>query len=74
MTLLTPRPWKTWYRVNVVDTDSALGKLSGSESGKNRSNLAPDSSVADPNPGSGAFLTPWTRDPGWVRNQDPDPG
>jgi hypothetical protein len=26
-------------------------------------------------PGSGAFLTSWIRDPpGWVRNQDPDPG
>jgi hypothetical protein len=41
-------------------------------------------SVADPNPGSGAFLTAgsgirclfdlWIRDPGWVKNQDPDPG
>jgi hypothetical protein len=33
-------------------------------------------SVADPDPGSGAFLTPGsgTRDPGWVKNQDPDPG
>jgi hypothetical protein len=33
-------------------------------------------SVADPDPGSGAFLTPgigiW--DPEWVKNQDPDPG
>ncbi len=32
-------------------------------------------SVADP--GSGAFLTPQSgsgiRDPGWVKNQDPDP-
>jgi hypothetical protein len=25
-------------------------------------------------PGSGAFLTPWIRDPGWVKSQDPDPG
>jgi hypothetical protein len=27
-------------------------------------------------PGSGAFLTPESeiRDPGWVKNQDPDPG
>ncbi len=24
-------------------------------------------------PGSGAF-DPWIRDPGWVKNQDPDPG
>jgi hypothetical protein len=28
-------------------------------------------SVADPDPGSGAFLP---LDPGWVQNQDPDPG
>jgi hypothetical protein len=28
-------------------------------------------SVADPDPGSGPFLT---RDPGWIQNQDPDPG
>jgi hypothetical protein len=28
----------------------------------------------DPDPGSGAFLTPWIRDPGWVKNQDPNPG
>ncbi len=27
-----------------------------------------------PDPGSGAFFYPWTRDPGWVKNQDPDPG
>ncbi len=27
--------------------------------------------VADPDPGSGAFLP---RDPGWVKNQDPGPG
>jgi hypothetical protein len=34
------------------------------------------SSVADPDPGSGAFLTPGsrTRDPGWVKSKDPDPG
>ncbi len=44
-------------------------------------------SVADPDPGSGAFLTPGsgalltpgfgvflTPGPGWVKNQDPDPG
>jgi hypothetical protein len=33
-------------------------------------------SVADPDPGSGAFLTPASglRDPGWVKNQDPDSG
>jgi hypothetical protein len=34
-------------------------------------------SFADPDPGSGAFLTlfdPWIRDPGWVKSQDPDPG
>jgi hypothetical protein len=33
-------------------------------------------SVADPDPGSGAFLTPGSRirDPGWVTCQDPDPG
>jgi hypothetical protein len=33
-------------------------------------------SVADPDPGSGAFLTPGSgiRDPGWVKSQDPDPG
>jgi hypothetical protein len=30
--------------------------------------------VADPDPESGAFLTSWTRDPGWVKSQDPDPG
>ncbi len=28
----------------------------------------------DPDPESGAFLTPESRDPGWVKNQDPDPG
>jgi hypothetical protein len=35
------------------------------------------SSVADLDPGSGAFFTlfdPWLRDPGWVKSQDPDPG
>ncbi len=33
-------------------------------------------SVADPDPGSGAFLTLGSQDPGpgWVRNQDPDAG
>jgi hypothetical protein len=36
--------------------------------------LDPDSSVADPDPGSGAFLTPWIRDPGWVKSKDLDPG
>jgi hypothetical protein len=25
-------------------------------------------------PGSGAYFDPWIRDPGWVKNQDPDPG
>jgi hypothetical protein len=32
-------------------------------------------SVADPDPGSGAFLTTGSgiRNPGWVKNQDPDP-
>ncbi len=34
-------------------------------------------SVADPDPGSGAF-DPWIRDPGWVkiriRIRDPEPG
>ncbi len=30
--------------------------------------------VAEPDPGSGASFTPWIRDPGWVKNQDPDPG
>ncbi len=35
-----------------------------------------ETSVADPDPGSGAFLTPgsWIRDPGWVESQHPDPG
>ncbi len=32
---------------------------------------APGSSVADPDPGSGAFLH---LDPGRVKSQDPDPG
>jgi DNA topoisomerase IA len=33
-------------------------------------------SVTDPDPGCGAFLTPWIRDPrsGMGKNQDPDPG
>ncbi len=33
-------------------------------------------SIANPDPGSGAFLTPGSgiRDPVWVKNQDPDPG
>jgi hypothetical protein len=32
-------------------------------------------SVADPDPGSDAFLTPGTGIRGWVKkNQDPDPG
>jgi hypothetical protein len=41
-------------------------------------------SIVDPDPGSGAFLIPgfgirclfdpWIRDPGWIKNQDPDPG
>jgi hypothetical protein len=38
-------------------------------------------SVADPvlqirirDLGSGTFLTPGSGDPGWVKNQDPDPG
>jgi hypothetical protein len=26
-------------------------------------------SVADPDPGSGAFLTPWIRDQGWVKGK-----
>ncbi len=32
------------------------------------------SSVADPDPGSGAFFNPWIQDPGWVKSKDPDPG
>jgi hypothetical protein len=36
------------------------------------SNSLLKSSVADQ--GSSAVLTPWIRDPGWVKNQDPDPG
>jgi hypothetical protein len=28
-------------------------------------------SVADPDP---LPFNPWIRDPGWVKNQDPDPG
>ncbi len=34
------------------------------------------SSVADPDPGSGirCLFDPWIRDPGWVKNQGPDPG
>ncbi len=31
-------------------------------------------SVSDSDPESGAFFDPWIRDPGWVKNQDPDPG
>ncbi len=32
-------------------------------------------SVADPDPGSGAYWTPGSKwDPGWVKNQDPDLG
>jgi hypothetical protein len=31
-------------------------------------------SVADPDPGCGAFLAPWIRDPGWVESQHPDSG
>jgi hypothetical protein len=31
-------------------------------------------SVADPDPGSGAFFNPWIREPGWVKSQDPDRG
>jgi hypothetical protein len=33
-------------------------------------------SVADPDPGSGAFLTPGSgiRDPGWLESQHLDPG
>jgi hypothetical protein len=36
----------------------------------------PKGSVADPDPGSGAFLTPGSgiRDPRCVKNQDPIPG
>jgi hypothetical protein len=41
-----------------------------------RANHQVATSVADPNPGSGAFLTPGfgIRDPGWVKSQDRDPG
>ncbi len=31
-------------------------------------------SVADPDPGSGAFFDHWIRDPGWVRRQHPGSG
>jgi hypothetical protein len=31
-------------------------------------------SVADPDPGSGAFFDPWIRDPEWVESQHSDPG
>ncbi len=34
----------------------------------------PEISVADSDPGSGAFFDPWMRKLGWVKNQDPDPG
>jgi hypothetical protein len=34
--------------------------------------IYPISSVADPDPGSAAFFDPWN--PGWVKNQDLDPG
>ncbi len=36
--------------------------------------ISEESSVADPDTGSGAFFVPWIWDPGWVKNQDPDPG
>ncbi len=29
-------------------------------------------SVADPDPGPGAFFDPWIRDPGCLKSQDPD--
>jgi hypothetical protein len=32
------------------------------------------SSVANPDPGSGAFLWPLDPDPGWVKSQDPGSG
>jgi hypothetical protein len=32
------------------------------------------SSVADPDPGSGAFLPPRIRDPGWSNGRIRDPG
>ncbi len=35
-----------------------------------RAYQVPITSVADPDPGSGAF---WPLDRGWVKNQDPDP-
>jgi hypothetical protein len=31
-------------------------------------------SVADPDPGSGAFLAPWIWDPGWVKSKYPGSG
>ncbi len=34
----------------------------------------PRGSVADLNPGCSAFLDPWIRNTGWVKNQDLDPG
>jgi hypothetical protein len=37
-------------------------------------NFLPGDSVADPDPGSGAFFTPGPRDSGWIKYQDPDLG
>jgi hypothetical protein len=54
------------YPVNVGDTDSALGKLSGSESGKKSIRFGPATAVLRIR-GPGAFLTPRTRDPGKVK-------
>jgi hypothetical protein len=34
----------------------------------------PMASVADPGSGIRCLFDPWIRDPGWVKNQNPDPG
>jgi hypothetical protein len=60
-----------------------MGKKSGSVSGMNNPDHISESletifwvkilKVFDPDLGSGALFGPWIRDPGWVKNQVPDP-
>jgi hypothetical protein len=72
--LLSLSSWGFFLRREATSFDcSSLIRGQQAESFSDHVNLLllVPGSVSDPDPRSGAFLT---LDPGWVKNQDPDPG
>ena len=76
-----PKPTYQWFKNDqplaadtagiLLKTTESLSQLAFSSPGQDHAGWQ-GASVADP--GSGAFLTPWIWDQGWVKNQDPDFG